>query len=99
MCKNWIETRFCRYKNKCQFAHGGDELIQGQEPEIKNYKSKECKSFHENYFCPYGSRCKFIHEARSLEEVHEFYYVTKVQQMQKQSFLQFSSYDKLKAKL
>lgn len=22
MCKNWIEQGFCRYGNKCQFAHG-----------------------------------------------------------------------------
>ena len=22
MCKNWIETGFCRYHDRCQFAHG-----------------------------------------------------------------------------
>lgn len=26
MCKNWTEAGFCRYGNKCQYAHGQEEL-------------------------------------------------------------------------
>ena len=27
LCKNWIEVGYCRYKNKCKFAHGQDEIV------------------------------------------------------------------------
>lgn len=26
MCKNWLEYQYCRYEDKCQFAHGFDEI-------------------------------------------------------------------------
>lgn len=81
MCKNWIETGFCRYKNKCQFAHGEAELAHVREPESKNYKSKQCKTFHEAFICPYGSRCKFIHENRTFDQVHSYHYVQKLNKL------------------
>lgn len=27
MCKNWIESAYCRYGPKCQFAHGDTEMV------------------------------------------------------------------------
>lgn len=77
MCKNWIESegRFCRYGDKCQFAHGIIEMKHRKDPVHKNYKSKECVSFYGKNFCPYGKRCMFMHEERSLEDVRSFYYI------------------------
>lgn len=40
MCKNWIEIGTCRYGNKCQFAHGDQELINKLAPSNIKYKSK-----------------------------------------------------------
>lgn len=77
MCKNWIETGVCRYTNKCQFAHGGHELV-GKEPQNERYKSKNCKQFFEKGFCPYGGRCLFQHEERGFNELHSYFYIPKM---------------------
>jgi hypothetical protein len=47
LCKNWIESgfMFCRYGDKCQFAHGIEDIRFRHEAAAavpKNYKSKEC---------------------------------------------------------
>ena len=26
ICKNWADHNFCRFGDKCQYAHGNDEL-------------------------------------------------------------------------
>jgi hypothetical protein len=85
MCKNWVESdgQFCRYGNKCQFAHGGFEMIMPTAPVHNKYKSKNCAQFHNEFqiSCPYGIRCQFVHEERSFEEVHHFYYVHKLNEI------------------
>ena len=59
MCRSFDETGFCRYGNKCQFAHNENELRQiSRHP---RYKTETCKTFWEQGFCPYGRRCCFIH--------------------------------------
>ncbi len=78
MCKNWIETGFCRYATKCQFAHGGVELNGKVLPLNAKYKSKLCNTFSEGLFCPYANRCLFRHEDRAFEEVHYYHWVTKL---------------------
>ena len=72
MCKNWIEIGVCRYGNKCQFAHGDQELIEKSQPINAKYKSKICTTFQEKLFCPYGKRCLFKHEDRSIEELQTY---------------------------
>ena len=72
MCKNWIEIGVCRYANKCQFAHGDQELVEKSQPINAKYKSKTCTTFQEKLFCPYGKRCLFRHEDRTLEEVRTY---------------------------
>ena len=59
LCRSYAETGQCRYGQKCQFAHGPDEL----RPLVRHprYRTELCHSFHVNGFCPYGSRCNFIH--------------------------------------
>ena len=77
MCKNWVESGFCRYRMNCKYAHGFHELVNKvtdmSEPNYK-YKSKHCKQFRDEQFCPYGSRCHFRHDDRPFKKLHKFYY-------------------------
>ncbi|CAD8150953.1 unnamed protein product [Paramecium pentaurelia] len=69
MCKNWSMLGRCNYGNKCQFAHGQNEMINRQCNQ--KYKSKLCRSFHQDYVCFYGARCQFIHESRSVDQIRK----------------------------
>ena len=69
LCRPYQEYGYCKYGDKCQFAHGGHELR--VMPRHPKYKTELCRTFHTNGFCPYGPRCHFIHnpeEARRLLE-------------------------------
>lgn len=60
LCRQFSENGQCKYGDKCQFAHGVEEL-----KDVKRhpkYKTDFCKTFHSKGFCPYGPRCHFIHE-------------------------------------
>lgn len=59
LCRNWVERGDCRYKDRCRYAHGPEEL----RPVARSnqYKTKLCKSYHESGSCLYGVRCTFIH--------------------------------------
>jgi len=60
LCRSWTETGECRYNDKCQFAHGRDELrCVVRHPK---YKTQVCRTFTTTGQCPYGNRCRFIHE-------------------------------------
>ena len=60
LCRSWTETGECRYNDKCQFAHGRDELrCVVRHPK---YKTQVCRTFMSTGQCPYGSRCRFIRE-------------------------------------
>ena len=78
LCKNWIEVGICRYENKCQFAHGEDELIGRLPPSNTKYKSKICTTFQDRLYCPYGKRCLFRHDDRPVEQLDRYFYVTKL---------------------
>lgn len=67
LCKSYSEMGYCRYFEKCRFAHGKNELA--QKLHIHNYKQKKCDSFHKNGFCLYGSRCTYLHDDRNLENL------------------------------
>lgn len=59
LCRPFQENSFCRYGDKCQFAHGLAELRSlSRHPK---YKTEPCRTYHSTGFCPYGSRCHFIH--------------------------------------
>lgn len=66
LCRQFSENGQCKYGDKCQFAHGIEEL-----KDVKRhpkYKTDFCKTFHSKGFCPYGPRCHFIHElSESIE--------------------------------
>ncbi|KAA0196164.1 hypothetical protein HAZT_HAZT009590 [Hyalella azteca] len=61
LCRPFEENGFCKYGDKCQFAHGGVELrTLNRHPK---YKTELCRTFHTIGICPYGPRCHFIHNA------------------------------------
>lgn len=60
LCKHFMESGFCRYGKKCQFAHGNHEM-RGVLRHPK-YKTTLCKVFATTGKCPYEHRCRFIHE-------------------------------------
>lgn len=59
LCRQWEETRSCKYGSKCQFAHGLMELRESLKH--PKYKTMECRSFHTTGSCSYGRRCRFLH--------------------------------------
>jgi len=66
MCRPFQENGVCKYGEKCQFAHGRQELRTiDRHPK---YKTDICRTYHSVGFCPYGPRCHFIH---SLDELRQ----------------------------
>lgn len=61
LCRPFAETGFCKYGEKCQFAHGAGELR--NMPRHPKYKTELCRTFHTTGLCGYGTRCHFIHNA------------------------------------
>ena len=62
LCKNYQFGRGCVYDDKCQYAHGMEELRSNSHLKHKNYKQKVCKNYYEQGFCSYGKRCSYIHK-------------------------------------
>ncbi|XP_071440674.1 mRNA decay activator protein ZFP36L2-B [Hetaerina americana] len=61
LCRPFEESGSCKYGDKCQFAHGAQELrTLVRHPK---YKTELCRTYHTIGFCPYGPRCHFIHNA------------------------------------
>uniref|UniRef100_A0A336LMK7 CSON001348 protein n=1 Tax=Culicoides sonorensis TaxID=179676 RepID=A0A336LMK7_CULSO len=61
LCRPFEEAGECKYGDKCQFAHGFQELRNLQRH--PKYKTELCRTFHSVGFCPYGPRCHFVHNA------------------------------------
>lgn len=60
LCRAYTEHGACRYGDKCQFAHGREDLrTVARHPK---YKTDLCRTYHSTGLCPYGPRCHFIHE-------------------------------------
>ncbi|XP_029310881.1 cysteine three histidine 1 [Cottoperca gobio] len=61
LCTSYSSTGFCKYAERCQFAHGLHELhVPFRHPK---YKTELCRSFHTTGYCYYGSRCLFVHNS------------------------------------
>ena len=60
LCKNFELTGTCKYGNKCDYAHGLQDLRKTNQNN-HSFKVKKCKSFFSNGYCPYGLRCQFSH--------------------------------------
>jgi hypothetical protein len=74
LCKKYLESQSCPYGNKCQFAHGEQELRSmnaqpqnmmymrmGSKNNILNYKIVKCKNWEKDKTCKYGSHCTYAH--------------------------------------
>ncbi|KAL2079317.1 hypothetical protein ACEWY4_025061 [Coilia grayii] len=59
LCIRYAETGACKYAERCQFAHGLQDLhVPSRHPK---YKTELCRTFHTTGFCVYGTRCLFVH--------------------------------------
>ncbi|KAJ4458176.1 hypothetical protein PAPYR_6136 [Paratrimastix pyriformis] len=68
LCRNYMELGHCEYGDKCEFAHGLDDLI-ATGPRHPCYRTRPCHSFHSpEMVCYYGTRCRFQHAAPQPEE-------------------------------
>ena len=77
LCKKFSSGKLCPYGDKCQFAHGPQELRmpllqnQGQnmgnnsnnksQNNYLNYKIVKCKNWEKDHTCKYGAHCTFAH--------------------------------------
>jgi len=60
LCRSYQENGICKYGEKCQFAHGHNELRNiNRHPK---FKTELCRTFHAMGYCPYGPRCHFVHD-------------------------------------
>lgn len=59
LCGSYMKLNYCPYGNKCQFAHGENELKRVERP--ANYRSKPCLNWSKYGSCRYGNRCCFKH--------------------------------------
>lgn len=61
LCASYIKLGACLYGQKCQFAHGKEELKEVDRP--SNWRSKPCVNWTQFGSCRYGKRCCFKHES------------------------------------
>ena len=75
LCKKFSSGQICPYGDKCQFAHGTQELrsFHGQNQNMNtalnnksqnnflNYKIVKCKNWEKDRTCKYGAHCTFAH--------------------------------------
>ena len=82
LCKKFMSTQSCPYGEKCQFAHGEQELrpFNGQAPNMMytmgmgsknqnnmlNYKIVKCKNWEKDKTCKYGIHCTYAHGEEEL---------------------------------
>ncbi|XP_010886249.1 cysteine three histidine 1 [Esox lucius] len=62
LCSRYAAIGFCKYAERCQFAHGLHDLhVPSRHPK---YKTELCRTFHTAGYCVYGTRCLFAHNAK-----------------------------------
>ncbi|KAG2732118.1 hypothetical protein G9P44_004535 [Scheffersomyces stipitis] len=59
LCVSFMKMGICPYGNKCQFAHGENELKTVERP--PKWRSKPCANWAKLGSCRYGNRCCFKH--------------------------------------
>ena len=75
LCRNWIQTAKCRYRDTCHFAHGQDELTYEAVAAYGDmFKSKNCRTFYSQKTCMYGAGCMFRHEHHIFHQLHRHFY-------------------------
>ena len=97
LCKHYNTPQGCSYGDKCQFAHGQNELrlnnAQGfaqvpmgnpnnvKQNSMLNYKIVKCKNFEKDGSCKYGAHCTFAHGDKDLRNKSENLYQMNNNQM------------------
>ena len=87
LCKKYMQNQSCPYGDKCQFAHGEQELRSfnaqpqnmmyslGMNPKnqnnMLNYKIVKCKNFEKDGTCKYGQHCTFAHGDKEVRNKSE----------------------------
>lgn len=80
MCKHYNTPQGCSYGEKCQFAHGTQELktfegnkinqnlmlMNGKQKDALNFKIVKCKNWEKDKTCKYGAHCTFAHGDNEL---------------------------------
>ena len=82
LCKKFTENQSCPYGDKCQFAHGEQELrnFNGHaqnmmyplgmgtknQNNMLNYKIVKCKNWEKDKTCKYGVHCTYAHGDEEL---------------------------------
>ena len=75
LCKKYSTDQGCPYGDKCQFAHGAQELrlnngqgvpqntnnLNKSQNSLLNYKIVKCKNWEKDKTCKYGIHCTFAH--------------------------------------
>lgn len=79
LCKNWEAYHYCKFGDRCSFAHGEKEL-RSRRDMPPTYKLKQCLQFSKTGLCPYGARCLFIHNSLSLPDQEEASYKTMLEE-------------------
>ena len=64
LCKYFEINGYCKYGDKCAYAHGKENL-RSKVTNTTAYRSKKCSQFYEQGYCPYGNRCQFAHQLKS----------------------------------
>ena len=82
LCKKFTENQSCPYGDKCQFAHGEQELRNfnshaqnmmyplgmgtKNQNNMLNYKIVKCKNWEKDKTCKYGIHCTYAHGDEEL---------------------------------
>jgi len=67
-CTNWTLMSTCKFKERCFFAHGVQELR--KRSRVSNYKTQPCiDCLIENGRCMFGSRCNYCHPGEGIRRV------------------------------
>ena len=64
LCKYYEINGYCKYGDKCAYAHGKENL-RSKVTNTTAYRTKKCSQFFEQGYCPYGNRCQFAHQLKS----------------------------------
>lgn len=61
---HFVRNTGCRYGDRCDYAHGADEIVyKGTKEKIgHNYKKEPCRNILETGFCSFGVVCFYDHE-------------------------------------
>ncbi|ETO06453.1 hypothetical protein RFI_30938 [Reticulomyxa filosa] len=66
LCENWMNEGHCSYGDKCNFAHGIEDMR--HRIRVANYKTQPCcdPARNDSKLCTFGKRCNYAHPGEPL---------------------------------